>query len=63
MDLDGAFAGESKNLSSIKKILSAVKVPIEVGGGIRNMETIDSLLGLGVSRVVLGTARWKCRSF
>jgi phosphoribosylformimino-5-aminoimidazole carboxamide ribotide isomerase len=56
VDLDGAFAGESKNLSSIKKILSAVKVPIEVGGGIRNMETIDSLLGLGVNRVVLGTA-------
>ncbi|MGC2423829.1 MAG: 1-(5-phosphoribosyl)-5-[(5-phosphoribosylamino)methylideneamino]imidazole-4-carboxamide isomerase [Nitrospirota bacterium] len=56
VDLDGAFAGESKNLSSIKKVLSAVKVPIEVGGGIRNMETIDSLLGLGVSRVVLGTA-------
>ena len=56
VDLDGAFAGEPKNLASIKKVLSAVKVPIEVGGGIRNMETIDSLLGLGVSRVVLGTA-------
>ncbi len=56
VDLEGAFAGRQKNLSSIKDILSAVKIPIEVGGGIRNMDTIDLLLGLGVSRVVLGTA-------
>ncbi len=56
VDLEGAFAGEPKNLSSIKSVLSAVKIPIEVGGGIRNMDTIDLLLGLGVSRVVLGTA-------
>ncbi|MHB8173858.1 MAG: 1-(5-phosphoribosyl)-5-[(5-phosphoribosylamino)methylideneamino]imidazole-4-carboxamide isomerase [Nitrospirota bacterium] len=56
VDLEGAFAGEPKNLSSIKDILSVLKIPIEVGGGIRNMDTIDSLLALGVSRVVLGTA-------
>ncbi len=56
VDLEGAFAGRQKNLSSIKDILSAVKIPVEVGGGIRNMDTIDFLLGLGVSRVVLGTA-------
>ncbi len=56
VDLEGAFAGRQKNLASIKDILSAVRIPIEVGGGIRNMDTIDSLLGLGVSRVVLGTA-------
>jgi len=59
VDLDGAFAGEPKNLDSIKGILAAVKVPIEVGGGIRNLATIDLLLGLGVSRVVLGTAALK----
>lgn len=56
VDLDGAFAGEPKNLPSIRNILSAVKVPVEVGGGIRTMETIELLLGFGVSRVVLGTA-------
>ncbi|HEY3347727.1 MAG TPA: 1-(5-phosphoribosyl)-5-[(5-phosphoribosylamino)methylideneamino]imidazole-4-carboxamide isomerase [Nitrospirota bacterium] len=56
VDLDGAFAGEPKNLASIKEILAATKVPIEVGGGIRDMGTIDRLLGMGVSRVVLGTA-------
>jgi len=59
VDLDGAFAGEPKNMDSIKAILGAVKVPIEVGGGIRNLATIDILLGLGVSRVVLGTAALK----
>lgn len=56
VDLDGAFAGSPKNLASIKEILAAIKVPIEVGGGIRDMATIELLLRLGVSRVVLGTA-------
>jgi len=56
VDLDGAFAGKQKNLVSIKEILSAVNIPIEVGGGIRDLPTIDLLLGLGVSRVILGTA-------
>ena len=59
VDLDGAFAGELRNLESVKAILGAVKVPIEVGGGIRTLATIDLLLGLGVSRVVLGTAALK----
>jgi phosphoribosylformimino-5-aminoimidazole carboxamide ribotide isomerase len=63
VDLDGAFAGAPRNLESIKKILSAVKVPIEVGGGIRNMETIDALLKLGVNRVVLGTAALEVPAF
>ncbi len=56
VDLDGAFAGKPMNLESIKEILGAVRIPIEVGGGIRNMETIDLLLDAGVSRVILGTA-------
>jgi len=56
VDLDGAFAGSPKNLDSIKSIVAEVSVPIEVGGGIRDMATIDLLLGLGVSRVILGTA-------
>ena len=56
VDLDGAFAGEPRNLAPIKEILSAVSMPIEVGGGIRDMARIELLLGLGVHRVVLGTA-------
>ncbi|HLB25828.1 MAG TPA: 1-(5-phosphoribosyl)-5-[(5-phosphoribosylamino)methylideneamino]imidazole-4-carboxamide isomerase [Nitrospirota bacterium] len=56
VDLDGAFAGSPKNLDSIKAILGAVRIPIEVGGGVRDMNTIEMLLSLGVSRVILGTA-------
>lgn len=56
VDLDGAFEGRPMNLDSIKAILGAVKIPIEVGGGIRTMDTIGLLLNAGVSRVILGTA-------
>ncbi|MDD4237338.1 MAG: 1-(5-phosphoribosyl)-5-[(5-phosphoribosylamino)methylideneamino]imidazole-4-carboxamide isomerase [Desulfotomaculaceae bacterium] len=55
VDLDGAFAGAPKNLDVLKEILAAVEIPVQVGGGIRSMETIESLLGLGVARVILGT--------
>ncbi|MBI5191498.1 MAG: 1-(5-phosphoribosyl)-5-[(5-phosphoribosylamino)methylideneamino]imidazole-4-carboxamide isomerase [Nitrospirae bacterium] len=56
VDLNGAFDGRPRNLDSIREIIAAVKVPIEVGGGIRDLATIDLLLGMGVSRVILGTA-------
>ena len=55
VDLDGARAGSPKNLDAIKKILSAVKIPIEVGGGVRTLDDIDALLTLGVRRVILGS--------
>lgn len=55
VDLDGAKAGSPKNLDAIKKILDAVKIPIEVGGGIRTLDDIDALLNLGVRRVILGS--------
>ncbi|ACV61666.1 phosphoribosylformimino-5-aminoimidazole carboxamide ribotide isomerase [Desulfofarcimen acetoxidans DSM 771] len=55
VDLDGAFAGAPKNLAIIKNIIAAVDIPVEVGGGIRNLEAIEELLGSGASRVVLGT--------
>lgn len=55
VDLDGAVAGESKNLKSIQAILAAVKIPVQVGGGIRSMENIDKMLSIGVSRVILGS--------
>ena len=55
VDLDGAFTGSQKNIESIRKIRAAVKMDIEVGGGIRDMERIDLLISLGINRVILGT--------
>ena len=55
VDLDGARAGSPKNLDAIKKILDAVTIPIEVGGGVRSLDDIERLLTLGVRRVILGS--------
>ncbi|MCP4112080.1 MAG: 1-(5-phosphoribosyl)-5-[(5-phosphoribosylamino)methylideneamino]imidazole-4-carboxamide isomerase [Desulfobacteraceae bacterium] len=55
VDLDGAFEKSPQNLSSIKKILETVKVPIQLGGGIRNKETVKMFLDIGVSKVIIGT--------
>lgn len=56
VDLDGAKTGTPKNFSIIEKIQDAVKVPLQVGGGYRKMEDIESLISIGVKRVVLGTS-------
>ncbi|WP_027363284.1 1-(5-phosphoribosyl)-5-[(5-phosphoribosylamino)methylideneamino]imidazole-4-carboxamide isomerase [Desulfotruncus alcoholivorax] len=55
VDLDGAFAGSPKNLETIASIIEAVRIPVQVGGGIRDIPTIERLLQMGVSRVILGT--------
>ncbi|MCX5699974.1 MAG: 1-(5-phosphoribosyl)-5-[(5-phosphoribosylamino)methylideneamino]imidazole-4-carboxamide isomerase [Candidatus Omnitrophica bacterium] len=55
VDLDGAFTGSPKNLNIVKDIVKEIKVPVEFGGGVRSIETIKSILDLGVKRVVLGT--------
>lgn len=55
VDLDGAKAGSPQNLDAIKKILDAVEIPIEVGGGIRTLDDMQRLLALGVRRVILGS--------
>ncbi|MBI3353903.1 MAG: 1-(5-phosphoribosyl)-5-[(5-phosphoribosylamino)methylideneamino]imidazole-4-carboxamide isomerase [Nitrospirae bacterium] len=55
VDLDGAFAGGMKNISAIEAIRKAIGIPIEVGGGIRDMDRIEKLLSLGVNRIILGT--------
>jgi len=55
VDLDGAFAGSPRNLDTISSIINTVNIPIQVGGGIRDMETIERLLQMGVARVILGT--------
>lgn len=55
VDLDGAFAGEPKNLEAIKKIVDSSNLNIQIGGGIRDEKTIISYLKLGVKRVILGS--------
>ena len=59
VDLDGALAGKSVNLDVVKKIVDTVKIPVELGGGIRTMENIDEVLALGVQRVILGSVAVK----
>lgn len=56
VDLDGAFAGQPRNRQAIADIVRAVQVPVQVGGGIRDLATIAELLALGVNRVILGSA-------
>jgi phosphoribosylformimino-5-aminoimidazole carboxamide ribotide isomerase len=71
VDLDGAFAGESRNGEAVRAILRAVTVPVQLGGGIRDMAAIEAWLAAGVTRVILGSAAAKdpaltraaCRAF
>ena len=55
VDLDGAFAGLPKNKEAIRAIVDAIDIPSELGGGIRDMQTIEAYLELGIDRVILGT--------
>lgn len=56
VDLDGAFAGASVNAAAVDGILDAAGVPVQLGGGIRDMKAVEAWLKRGVSRVILGTA-------
>lgn len=55
VDLNGAFAGRPVNGAAVEAILAAVKMPVQLGGGIRDIDTIEMWLGKGVKRVILGT--------
>lgn len=55
VDLDGALAGYSVNEEVIRKIVDAVSIPIEIGGGIRSEASIEFMLSLGITRVIIGT--------
>lgn len=63
VDLNGAVDGEPRNLSEIQSVVKAVSVKVQVGGGIRNIDTVRRYLAAGVSRVVLGTAALTDRMF
>ena len=56
VDLDGAFAGKPRNADAIDRILETISIPVQLGGGIRNMATIEGWLEKGVNRVIIGTA-------
>ncbi|MDO5059288.1 MAG: 1-(5-phosphoribosyl)-5-[(5-phosphoribosylamino)methylideneamino]imidazole-4-carboxamide isomerase [Neisseria sp.] len=65
VDLDGAFAGEPKNFGAIKEILAAVSadIPVQLGGGIRDLHTVERYLALGLQDVIIGTAAVKNPAF
>lgn len=71
VDLDGAFAGRPANASAVDAILGAIGIPVQLGGGIRDLDTIAQWLDKGISRVILGTVavrdpdlvRAACRKF
>jgi phosphoribosylformimino-5-aminoimidazole carboxamide ribotide isomerase len=56
VDLDGAFAGKPMNAAAVERILAAVDIPVQLGGGIRDRANIEGWLAKGVSRVIIGTA-------
>ncbi len=55
VDLDGAVEGKPHNLEIVKKIVEETEVPLQLGGGIRDLESIEEVLSVGVKRVILGT--------
>jgi phosphoribosylformimino-5-aminoimidazole carboxamide ribotide isomerase len=71
VDLDGAFAGRPENSAAVDAILAAITIPAQLGGGVRDMATIEHWLSRGIARVILGTAavrdpqlvRDACRAF
>lgn len=63
VDLDGSRAGIPQNKEVVRNIVRAVSIPIQLGGGIRNMKTAEEYLAMGVSWIILGTAALKDREF
>lgn len=63
VDLDGALAGKSVNIEVVKNVRKAIDIPIQLGGGIRTIETIENWLSIGVTRVILGTIAAKNPDF
>ncbi len=59
VDLDGAFRSTPGNLESIRRLRRALTIPMQLGGGVRTLETIAAYLDLGIDRLVLGTATLK----
>jgi phosphoribosylformimino-5-aminoimidazole carboxamide ribotide isomerase len=56
VDLDGAFAGKPVNAEAVERIVDATSIPVQLGGGIRDIDTVEAWLDQGVARVIVGTA-------
>ena len=56
VDLDGAFAGKPMNVNAVEAMLKAVTIPVQLGGGIRDLGTVEAWLAKGIARVIIGTA-------
>jgi phosphoribosylformimino-5-aminoimidazole carboxamide ribotide isomerase len=56
VDLNGAFAGKPINVEAVRSVLSAVKMPVQLGGGVRDLRTVETWLAEGVHRIIIGTA-------
>ncbi len=63
VDLDGAFAGRPVNAGAVEAILDRVSIPVQLGGGIRDMRTVEGWLAKGVARIIIGTAAVKDPDF
>lgn len=63
VDLDGAFAGKPINITAVEAILQQVQMPVQLGGGIREIKTLESWLNKGVSRAIIGTAALRDPTF
>lgn len=63
VDLDGAFTGEPKNLNAIRKIVDSVSCGVQVGGGLRNIDTVRSYFDIGIKRAIIGTAAFSDEEF
>lgn len=56
VDLDGAFAGKPMNAQAVEAMLKVIKMPVQLGGGIRDLATVEAWLSKGITRVIIGTA-------
>jgi phosphoribosylformimino-5-aminoimidazole carboxamide ribotide isomerase len=56
VDLDGAFAGKPVNAAAVERILETIAIPVQLGGGVRDMATVEGWLAKGITRVIIGTA-------
>jgi phosphoribosylformimino-5-aminoimidazole carboxamide ribotide isomerase len=63
VDLDGARRGEPANLDRVERIVGELRVPVQLGGGLRSLDSLRSAFGAGVERVVLGTAAYEDQQF
>lgn len=63
VDLNGAKTGQSKNIDIVKKIADTISIPVQIGGGIRSLATMENYLNAGMKKVILGTAAIEDKSF